>query len=347
MNDLKNKPSVFSTTLTILIVLLLLFNLIAVLSGVRVSFQEGAPKWVWEDAGNPASATLPASVNALKQLALQLKSDRFLDEACIAFEEYLERFGEKGLETAPGIYASLANDYFDISEFKKALVYFYKAEAGMNQLADHHPAKKELEETFQKDWASKQMVCLEKLGRTQDADLLLEKKLSSGNAEKDDSSVLAIMGTQKLTVQDFNREIQKLAPAAQERLNKDPQAKKTFFYQWLLTHLLYKKALRIALDKEPEMLLKLKAAEHQLLANTLLVKELGPVEPTLVDLKNYYNSHPQQFTKTGEKDPRPFEEIKKEVIESFTLQKQNEKAQTLLNKLLMEERVRLFDENLL
>ncbi len=353
MNDSKNKLPIFSTTVMILILLLLLFNLAAVLSGAHITLREGVPKWVWgnykaagADPGYFASQKF-GSVEALKQLGLQLKSDRFLDEACDAFEDYLQRLGEKGLEVAPGIYASLANDYFDNSEFRKALIYFYKAEAGVKQLSDNHHAKRGLEEALQKDWTAKQMTCLEKLGRTQDADSLLEKKLSSEGAEKDDSPVLANLGNQKLTLKDFNREVQKLPPATQEDFSKNLDKRKAYFYQWIRTHLFYKKALRLGMDKEPEMLLKLQDLKFQLLAIKFLERELGRVDPTLVDLKNYYQSHLPQFTKTGEKDPKPFEEVKKEVTEHFAIQKQNEKLTALINKLMQEEHVRLSEENLI
>ena len=105
------------------------------------------------------------------------------------------------------------------------------------------------------------------------------------------TDILARVGNEVLTLGDFYR----LIPAeyaGQLTLTE----KRNFLENWVNTQLLYLAAKREGLDKEHDVILRLKQLEREFLANTYIERHLETEEPTEDELRQYYEEHLREFS---------------------------------------------------
>lgn len=199
---------------------------------------------------------------------------------------------------------------------------------------------------------------LEKLGKTQaaqtalDARASLQKPATSSSTSSTTSSTassttgvpIAQLGDEVLTSADLDDALEGLPPALRAQL-KAPEQKRRFLEQFVAQELLYRKALKRGIDKEPALRKQVVALEKQLTIARLLDAELEGVKSTETDLQNLYTAQAEQF-KTSDGKLLPFEQVRPQVEAAWRMQQLESRSQRMLQEAQAAQEVRLFPEAL-
>ena len=229
----------------------------------------------------------PGDWNAQQQrkLAVKLQTDGLAAQAVDAFKACLQ-FDIPGPERASIAFA-IANLYFDSGDYANALAWFNCVE-----IAD--PNASVMQET-----ARRSITCLERLGRSVDAQYALAKHSALNpdtNGPPARAVTVARFGSETITLGDIADEIQRMPESMRDRF-ASPAAKEELLRQLITQRLLANKARKLGYDKNPDVLRQLGQVEDQLIVNQLLVSEAASaVNVDQSDLKLYYEAHKDQFT---------------------------------------------------
>ncbi len=336
MNIMRKNRSIFVEVMLVLTFILLLLNIFILVADIKIGINEGIPVISFGKSAGTGGAdyTKKETDENLKQYALKLKTYGFTHDAAEAFDKYLG-IGSENAESA-STYYNVAIDFFDASMYKDALLYLFKAEFS-NPSSD-----------LKNKISSKEVICLEKLGRSIDASNLLNQDAVKTKSVKDanlSSEILAIIGNEEITLSGFNKEIQKLPPQIQDTIKNSLEEKKKFLNNMVILKVLYHKAVRLGMDKDPETEAKLNEIKFQMLAQNMLETEIGKTpEPFELDLKNYYEANKDKY-KEGEVI-KPFEEVKDAVKQAYMFEKKNERMKQVMGELLSVENVKIFENKL-
>ncbi len=117
-------------------------------------------------------------------------------------------------------------------------------------------------------------------------------------AGSDDSKVVASVGPYKLTLKEFNEQINSLPPQMRMAIMHNPQLKETFLERWVQITLLGMKARDMGLDKDPQVKERIEDLKNSLLAQELFHREIESKTKDVTDaeIKKYYNEHKKDFT---------------------------------------------------
>ena len=122
-----------------------------------------------------------------------------------------------------------------------------------------------------------------------------DKKDEAATVEKAPSQVAAKVNATELTVQQVNFALQRIP-------NLDKDQTKAVSLQVVRNlvnqEVIAQKALADKLDRDPLVVQALDAARRQILAEAYMTRKLGtPVEPSDVEVADYFNKHPELFAK--------------------------------------------------
>jgi len=110
-----------------------------------------------------------------------------------------------------------------------------------------------------------------------------------------DTKILAIVGNQKITLKEFNRQRHWVEKERQKPLTQEEMRK--LLDRMVIRSLLYQEALRKGLDKDQEVLFRLEEARKKILTRALLDKKIASsLHYTDEDLKEYYQTHQKDYT---------------------------------------------------
>ena len=110
-----------------------------------------------------------------------------------------------------------------------------------------------------------------------------------------DTKILAIVGNQKITLKEFNRQRHWVEKERQKPLTQEEMRK--LLDRMVIRSLLYQEALRKGLDKDQEVLFRLEEARKKILTRALLDKKItSSLHYTDEDLKEYYQTHQKDYT---------------------------------------------------
>jgi tetratricopeptide (TPR) repeat protein len=194
--------------------------------------------------------------------------------------------------------------------------------------------------------------CLEKLGRSLDAEHVLKAATNPANQPVEDrSAVVALIGDRKITLADLDREIQKLPPRHQETL-AGPKEKLEFLKDYVAQELMVSTARRSGFDRDPKLREMVEDAEKLLLAQRLYDEEVKQkVRITDSDLQLYYQAHQDDYREPGkEGEPgkvKPFAEVRQIVARDVTRLKEKEIYARLIARMTSAEKVVIFDNAVL
>jgi peptidyl-prolyl cis-trans isomerase C len=140
------------------------------------------------------------------------------------------------------------------------------------------------------------------------AGLLVTALTVVGCGKGSDSTVIAKIGSTKITVADFKKQIDALPPQMQQAVAADPKARKDFLNDLIGVEVVLQEAKRQGLDKDAEFKKKQeqyrKDMERQIeegvkneLFNSLLKKEIANkvTVPTDQEVKEYYAQHKNEM----------------------------------------------------
>lgn len=110
--------------------------------------------------------------------------------------------------------------------------------------------------------------------------------------------VVAKFGDKKITVSDFNTIIGYIDPERQKLLEKNPQLKETILRQLVQSFVISDLAKKKGFDNKSGVKEKLKFFNDNYLANEFIKQEVAnKVTVSEDDMKNYYNTHKDDFKK--------------------------------------------------
>jgi peptidyl-prolyl cis-trans isomerase C len=224
------------------------------------------------------------SPDAQRELANKL-SETLPGMAVAAYQKYLDSADIPGAERA-GVCYTVAKLAMSEGDYETALAFLYQAQVAGPDAA------------LETEINTKMVSCLERLDRLIDAQNVLTETTSLGRPEKDVAKgevILARIGNDVVTEGDLNREIQKMPPWSQRNFS-EPEQKAQFLKQYLAEHLLYKKALRMELDKDPEVMRQAQDYLRQSVVRKLLDDEVkSKVKTTPEDVRLYYDANKDTF----------------------------------------------------
>ncbi|MDL1958703.1 MAG: peptidylprolyl isomerase [Deltaproteobacteria bacterium] len=116
-------------------------------------------------------------------------------------------------------------------------------------------------------------------------------------ASDEKENILAQVGSYKLTLEEFESQIQSLPPQLQMALLKNPQMKEQFLDRWVDITLIAQEARDKKLDQDPEIQAKIEDIMNAVLAQEFLRREIeGKVKITDDEIETYYKGHKEEFT---------------------------------------------------
>jgi len=151
---------------------------------------------------------------------------------------------------------------------------------------------------------------------------LLAFLLIIGCGKKDDSKIVAEIDGEKITLSEFNRELDKI-PMELKMFVATQMGKRNYLERLIMKRLLIREAKKENIEKEKEFQERLSEIKDQLLIEMLLKKKL--VQDVKIDegeIKKYYEAHKEEFKKPEEINTRHIllktEEEAKQVQERLT-----------------------------
>jgi peptidyl-prolyl cis-trans isomerase C len=170
--------------------------------------------------------------------------------------------------------------------------------------------------------------------------LILVFAITMFGCNKDqDGVVLAKVNRGTITVSDFKKQIEELAPQMQQAIMADPNARNEFLEDLIGIELVIQEAKRQGLDKDAEYKKRQAQLKKELerrvkdeakndLFNNLLKKELGDkmstvTPPTDKEMRDYYNLNKDKIAKAAGKQVR-FKDIEQQLKLRMTQEKRRD-----------------------
>jgi hypothetical protein len=217
-----------------------------------------------------------------REYANKLKAENLNQEAVEEYEKYIS-MAKISSETKANIYYTIGKIQEDAGNYEKALAYFYKVELIYPVTA----LKQELGEHI--------IACLEKMGRGLDAQYALDKRTKVETQAQGENKIVARIGKENITEVQINSELNKLPQWMQEEYRK-PDKKNEFIKQYVAMELLFRKAKRLGIDKNPELRQKLENVKKEFIVQELLMEEMSDkikITPDQVEL--YYKANKGRY----------------------------------------------------
>ena len=123
-------------------------------------------------------------------------------------------------------------------------------------------------------------------------------------AKKDNGKILATIDDDKITLQEFNKELDKI-PMNMKMLVASESGKKNYLDRLVVKKLLLKEASKAKIESEKEFQDRVNDIREQLLIEALLKKKISAdTQMSEDDLKKYYEVHKEDFKKDRETNTR-------------------------------------------
>ena len=218
-----------------------------------------------------------------RELANKLKSAGLPRQAVQEYEQYLQSARLEPRQLA-GLCYSIGKMCMDAGDYEKALAWLYRVEL----LDPQTSLKAEL--------GSSIINCLERTGRRSAAEYALAKRSSAeGDAARSSGTVVAEIGNDKVYLEDVNEAFDNL-PDWMRKQFESKQSKTDFAKKYIADELLYRKAMKMELDKDAGIRKQIRMAQRELMVNRVLESELkDKLKVEEDDLKNFYEAHKADY----------------------------------------------------
>ncbi len=146
--------------------------------------------------------------------------------------------------------------------------------------------------------------------------------------------VIAKVNNIPITVEDYNREKNKLPPDLRALL-KDPGKRLQFVQNLIDKELLYEQSKKLNIDKLPEFQEKLQQIKRDLMIDEFLkIKISSNIYISNKEIKNYYKKHEKEFSK-------PLNKVKDQIIKILKNKKEKVLFQKYLNSLRKSAKIEI------
>ncbi|OGL46421.1 MAG: hypothetical protein A2161_05450, partial [Candidatus Schekmanbacteria bacterium RBG_13_48_7] len=178
----------------------------------------------------------------------------------------------------------IGNLYLDnIHNYEKALAAFVKVE-----LLDPKGS-------LVKDARKNQVECLERLGRSRDAQEKLDQITSLKKKPEKGETIIAQIGERIITDRDFQKRLDQIPSYARDQFKTQAQ-KLEFLKQYIASELMYDTAKRKGLDKDPEIEQQVFETKKALIVQKLLKEEIqSQIKTGESDLELYFQAHKDDY----------------------------------------------------
>lgn len=226
-----------------------------------------------------------------RELGAKLQAAGLLAPALEAYERYL---GEPGLPPAERAKVAFSAGELarELGRHERALQHYYAVE-----IADPgSPLTREV--------GPKIVAALERLGRVSAADQALASRTARQPQPESASKVIARIGQEQVTLADLDAALATLPPEAAAQWN-DKAKKRAFAERYVAEQLLYRKARKLELDRDPTVQKQLEQLGRQLVVSRLVEREVVAglkIDPK--DLENYFKANQARFGKKTLADAR-------------------------------------------
>jgi hypothetical protein len=278
-----------------------------------------------------------------REVAGKLKAAGALDAAASLYGEYLAATDLPAEERAKIAY-SLGKTYLDGGRYEAALRWLYEAESlGAGGLADEVGAGV--------------VHALERLGRFQAAQTALASRSglrargSGGEAARPAGDpVVATLGGDEIYRSDVEAALAGLPPEAARQL-ASPQAQEQLLRKVVADELLFRKAVKLDLDDDPEVRRQVEALTRQAVVGKLVEREvLARIAVDPADLANYFAAHRERYqppTAPGQAAKEvTLPEVEAQVERDYRMEKAQSGYASLVESALAAEDVDLYPERM-
>ncbi len=281
-------------------------------------------------------------LDQLRQVASKLKAAGALDEAADLYEDYLQRATDVPAESRARIAFSLGTTYLDRGRYEQALRWFYEAETlGEGALSP----------SLSQEVGRKIVHSLERLGRYQAARAALESQVAlPSNAEesgrRDDSAdpIVARLGEREIHRSEVEAALDALPPQMAEAFSSGEQ-RADFLRQYVAEQLMYRKAQKLEIDKDPEVRRQVENLMRQLVISRFVEQEVvsrafGDQDGSVAeaDLETWYRANRERY---GDKE---FAEARPQVTQDYRRDKVQRAYDAMIETELAGEDVELFPQ---
>jgi hypothetical protein len=270
----------------------------------------------------------------LRRLAALYEANELPGPASFNYERYLEKASLSAEEEAR-IHYLLGNIYFEkLLNHEGALAHYLAAD-------DLSPSA-----SWKTEAQKRIIACLEKLGRSQDAQRMLEAKTSLLSKPTADSSPLvAKVGEHEIRLSELNDAISNMSPDIQARY-QSPEGKRFILDQMIKERLLYDLAQRKGLTQDEGIKKQLEQYQRMYLANLAFQMEMeSRIKISEEDLRKYYDEN-QEAIRDKEGRALSFEEVKDQLILRLKSERANEIGEQLMQELEKLSGVTVYEDAL-
>jgi len=244
-----------------------------------------------------------------------------------------------------------------VSDAKKANIQLLLARAFLDQAHDYESALARFLwiEQFAKKFGRMSEVrrgkitALERLGRSTDAQLALERAVSPDRDRPGDSNaeiVLARLGDRTITENDLRRVLDTMPPEVRQSYDSADR-KGEMVKQLVARELLADAARRRGFDREPVVARQIAEFEKDIYSRRVIEEELAQrVQITGMDIKNFYEANRDRYKDEEDRSVKPFGEVEQTVRRDTEIAKRQEAADSFVNELLKTEDVTLYLDRL-
>ncbi|MBD3224468.1 MAG: hypothetical protein GF313_07050 [Caldithrix sp.] len=275
------------------------------------------------------------------ELANAYYTNGLYEAAATEYLDYLDSYQLDGSRRA-NTYYTIANIYFErLNDYDKALQYYFKVKY-------LYP-----ESRLQSEVGKRIVNCLERLGRSSDAQRKMQQKTALDPSQVQESrpgAVIARIGSTKITTGDLQHEMSNLPNYMHQEMN-DPKKKIEFLKQYIVQELLYDSAKRQGLDEDKEVIEGAFRAKKALMAEKMLRQELqDKVDIPPEDVELYYLAHKDKYTEKDEEGnvvrQKPLNEVSQQAARDLAAERQQKAYQKLIDRLMKAEDVKIYEQRI-
>lgn len=267
-----------------------------------------------------------------KQFAEELLNKGLYKPAIAEYEKFSQ---DPGLDRQKlsNLYNLIGNIYMEnLNDYENAMANFLKSKTLLPETADKAELNKKLIE------------CLERLGRSTEASLEMAKITALKPEAKGLASegevgkrIVARIGERKISMEELEKEIDSLPPYLKSQY-RDNKKKLEFLNQYVASEILFNLGVRKGLDRDNEIIDRISKTKKQIIIARILDEEIAAkIKPAEHDLKLFYRANRRSYH-------LPFKRIKDRVEFEYTQKRQQEEFNSLINRLIGSEDVKIYTD---
>ncbi|MEE4311327.1 MAG: hypothetical protein V2J62_05610 [candidate division KSB1 bacterium] len=270
-----------------------------------------------------------------------LYNRQLFEQSVAQYEYYLNNYEMDAKEQA-NISYTIGDIYFErLRDYENALAYYLKI-------------RHLFPESNLVDEANKKIIsCLERLERSEDAVQVLEETASlepDKVHKKRPGAVIAKIGDREITQGDFDFEMNQIPSYIRSQIDSK-EKRLQFLRQYILTELLYDKARREQLDKNPEIVEAAFQAKREIMVRKLLEREIAEkVQITESDVKLFYDANKDRYVERDEngdvKRQKSFSEVREQATQDLAAKRQQEALEQMSEQLMRAESAAIYEDRL-